>query len=192
MDKPRPHVVVNAEEVELFAQFAVVAFLRFLKLFEIELQLLVVGESGSVDALEHRVGFFPAIVGAGDIQQFEGADFPGALEMGSAAEVVEITAFIEGDHLPFGNIFKAFEFIDLPFEHPNGVFARHFEPLERQILFGDLLHFGFDLFKIVRCQTIGEIEVIVEAVVGRWANIELDVVKQAAHGGSHHMGGAVP
>ena len=180
--------VVNTEQVELGTELAVVAFFGLFELLKIELELLVVGEGRSVQALQHRVGFFATIVRAGDIQDFKRTNLPGAFEMRTAAEVEKVTALIEGNRFVFRNVGQTFEFVFLPDQHGLGFGAAHFDAFERKVFLHDLFHLMFDLFKIIRRDAIGQVKIVVKAVVDRWADVELNIIVNAADGGGHHMG----
>ena len=61
--------LVEAEEVELLAELAVVALLGLLDALEVGVEVLLREPRGAVDALEHRAVGVAAPVGAGDLQR---------------------------------------------------------------------------------------------------------------------------
>src|SRR5215207_2516885 len=95
----RPDVGLDAEEVELAAETAVVAPLLFLTPPQVALQLLLAGPDGAVDTLEHPVLFAPPPVRTGDVQQLEAVEWnlAGALDVGSQAEVLERVLLVRRD-----------------------------------------------------------------------------------------------
>src|SRR5262249_6647971 len=100
-------VLRHVEEVELWADAAVVARLRELDPLEGGVEGLLRGESGAVDARELRVGRVAAPVRAGEAGQLEGLDRLRVLQMRAAAEVGEVPPIpmlsVEGD-VPFGRV----------------------------------------------------------------------------------------
>ena len=85
-------LLVEAEEVEVAADAAVVALAGQLEGLEMRRQLLLGGEGGAVDAREHRVLLVAAPVGAGEAGELEGAlaELAGAGQVRAAAEVGEL------------------------------------------------------------------------------------------------------
>src|ERR1017187_4142087 len=80
---------LDAEEVELLAELAVVALLGLFHLFEVGVEILGGEEGGAVNALELLVVLVALPVGAGDTEQLEGLDLRGVGDMGAAAEIDE-------------------------------------------------------------------------------------------------------
>ena len=184
----------DAEEVELLAEAAVVALLGFLDALEIRLEFLLVGERGAVDALEHRVLLVAAVVGTGDGEQLERADLVGVGDVRAAAEVGEVAADVERDLAVFRDVGEAFELVVLAAsgEERMGVFAGHDLAFEREMRLGDLLHFGFDLRQVVDGEAGFQVEIVVEAVLGRRTDVEFSVRVEFLHRRRHHVGRAVP
>src|ERR1035441_8004977 len=85
---------LDAEEVKLLAQLAVVALLGLFDLFEVGVEILGGEEGGAVDALELLVVLVALPDNAGDTEQLEGLDFRGIGHVGAAAEIDE--AWSEG------------------------------------------------------------------------------------------------
>ena len=69
--------LVEAEQVELLAELAVVALLGLLQAREVGVEVLLREPRGAVDALQHRPSRVAAPVGAGDLGELEGADTTG-------------------------------------------------------------------------------------------------------------------
>src|SRR6185369_17000764 len=88
--------VMKAEQVELNAETAMVALLRFLASPQVLIELLPGRPGSAVDALEHRALLVTAPVRPGRAQELEGPDLPGARHMGSAAQVDERPLAVEG------------------------------------------------------------------------------------------------
>ena len=184
----------DTEKVELLAEAAVVAFLGFLDALQIRLEFLLVGERGAVDALEHRVLLVAAVVGTGDREQLERADLVGVAHVRAAAEVGEVTADIERDLAVLRDVGEAFELVVLAAsgEERMGVFAGHDLAFEREMRLRDLFHFRFDLRQVVDGEARFQVEIVVEAVLGRRPDVEFCVRVEFLHRSSHHVGRAVP
>ncbi len=76
------------EQVHLAPDLPMVALLRFLKLVQVSVELLLLGEGGAVDAGQHRVLGIATPIGAGDLLQFEGiADLADRGHVRAAAEI---------------------------------------------------------------------------------------------------------
>ena len=73
-DQPGPGQFLNAEQVQLLAQLAVVALLGLFELLEVLVQVLLAEEGGAVDALQLLVVLVALPVGAGDGEQLERLD----------------------------------------------------------------------------------------------------------------------
>ena len=89
-DQPRPGEFLDAEEVELLAQLAVVALLGLFELGQIVVELFLGEERRAVDALQLRVLLVAFPIGAGDGEQLERLDLFGGGHMRAAAEIDEM------------------------------------------------------------------------------------------------------
>ena len=88
---------VEGEQVELAAELAVVALLGLLEAPQVLVQLVGRVPGRAVDALEHRARLVATPVGAGGVQQLEGAQLPGRAEVPAAAQVLERPVAVEAD-----------------------------------------------------------------------------------------------
>src|SRR5450759_1738573 len=88
--------VVEAEQIQLNAETAMVAALGFLAAVKVAVQLFLRGPDRAVDALEHRPFLRAAPVGARDGHQLERADRPGAGHVRTLAQVGKLAVFIGG------------------------------------------------------------------------------------------------
>ena len=87
---------MEAEQVELHAQLAVVALLRLLAPPQVLVQLLLALPDRAVDPLEHRALLVASPVGAGDREQLERADVPRGVHVRALAQVPERAVLVEG------------------------------------------------------------------------------------------------
>src|SRR5438552_15024206 len=88
-------LLVDAEELELLPEHAVVAALDLLKALQVIVELLLVGPHRAVDALQLRVALVAAPVRAGDGEKLERADLSGALDVRSLAEIDESVVLVD-------------------------------------------------------------------------------------------------
>ena len=189
----RPDVFRKAEEVELLSELAVVALGRFLLHADVLFELLLACEGGAVDALQHFVLLVAAEVASGDRQQLHGADVAAVRDVRAAAEVDKVAGLVKTDLLAFRNIGEPLELVGLSglLQHLFGFGARELEVLERQFAADQLLHLLLDLLQVLIDQAMLHVEVVVEAVFGRGADVELRIRIKFLDRRGHHMGRAV-
>ena len=181
------------EEVELHAEAAVVALLRLLDAGERRIEVLAAFRSHPVEALHHRVRLDAAVVRTGDGRDLERLDAPGRRHVRAAAQVPVVAALVEGNRLAVGDVRQALDLVLLAaaFEKRLRLAARHFDALERVVRGGDFSHFLLDRREILFAEAVRQVEVVVEAVVGRGPDVELDVGEQLAYGVCHDVRRAV-
>jgi hypothetical protein len=89
--------LLNAEEVELFAEDAMIAARGFFQAREVGVKIFLREEGRAVDALQLGILFVAEPVSAGELGDFEGLDAAGGGHVRAAAEVDEIAVAIEAD-----------------------------------------------------------------------------------------------
>src|SRR5258707_3481312 len=94
--------VLNAEEIQLSAELAMIAALCFLQAMEVFVQLFFGEEAGGINALQLRISFLTFPVRAGDAHQLECLNTFGGRNVRAAAEVDELAGGIEGDDGLYG------------------------------------------------------------------------------------------
>ncbi len=180
MPERRPRrVLVEVEEVELHAETAVVTALRLLQPLEVGVEVGLRVEGCAVDPRQLGVRGVAAPVGAGETGQLEGLDRPRVLEMRSAAEVREVVVAVvrlrvEGD-LPFGGVDELdLVRLGLRLEAPPRLVARGL--LARPLAtLGELApDLALDAIEVGFVDRLGELEVVVEAVLDRRPDRDLD------------------
>ena len=177
-DEALADIFVDVEELQVAAEFTVVAGLGLLLAVEVLVEFFARGEGGAVDALELFVLLVAAVVGAGDGQKFEGFEFGGVAHVRAGAEVHELAVLVEGDFLVGGDVGETAEFVAFLAagdDKRGGFFAGEFFAVKRLVLAGDFLHLGFDLDEVVGGEFMVEVEVVVEAGVGGRADVEFGV-----------------
>src|SRR5688572_25164412 len=154
----RAELFVDAEELELLAEHAVVAPFDLLKSLQVFVECLLIRPYRSVDALKLWVALFAAPVRAGDREQLERPDLAGLLDVRALAEIDEAIVLI-GAHAPIADLVVAvlirtflrerLDLIDLVVllslaEELQRLWHRHVAVLEGGIVLHDLPHLRFD------------------------------------------------
>src|SRR5579864_5423968 len=174
-------VLVEVEEVELLPEHAVVALARLLEPLEIRVEIVLRVERRPVDPRQLRLRRVPAPVGAGEPRQLERLDRLRVLQVRTAAEVDEIALRVQRDVAVGGIDELHLVRLALGLEArlrlvARDLLARPFAPLVE--LFLDL---RLDAREIVLVDRLGEVEVVVEAVLDRRADRDLHAGVQAPH-----------
>ncbi len=193
-DKAGAGDFLNGEEVELLAEEAMVAAGCFFKMGEVGVEVLLGEEGGAVDALELGVLFIAEPVCAGEVGELDGLDAAGGGDVGSAAEVEEVSVAIEADLIAgvgeFGDEVGLHE-VAVTVEVGQGLFAGGGDSGEGFVAGDDLLHAGLNGGEVVRGEGGGAVEVVEEAGVSGGAVAELGFGEELEDGGGHDVGGGV-
>jgi hypothetical protein len=202
----RTELLVDAEELELSAEHAVIAAFDLLESGEIGVELLLVGPDGAVDALQLRIALIAPPVRAGDRQQLERPDVAGPRHVRALAEIHEAVVLINA-HAPVLDLVVAvlvrallrelLDLVDLVVlfalaEEPQRFRHRHLAALERRVVLHDLPHLRFDRAKVIGREGPRQVEVVVEAVPDGWSETELRARKELQHRAGHDMRGRMP
>ena len=163
-------LVAEHEQTHLAPDPAVVAPLGFLKQFEVRVELLLGLERRPVDAGQHLVVLVVLPVRARLTHNLERLERLGVGQVGTDAHIDVVALLEEADLRVFGKVADVLDLVDLaPLLHQSDrLVAREDIRFQRKILFGDLLHLGFDLREVLVGQLdVAEIHVVVEALFGR-------------------------
>ena len=192
----RRRLGMEGEEVELAAELAVIPLLGLLHAPQVLVQLLLRVPRGAVDALQHRAGLVAAPVGAGGIEELEGAELLRRPEVAAAAQVLELAVAVEADGRALG-LGQVLDDLDLERLVPLALEVDRLGAgeitgvLEAKV--GGLLlaHLRLDLLEVGGRQRPRQVEVVVEAVLDGRTDGELRVGEDVKNGGSHHVRRAV-
>ena len=159
--------LVQAEEVELLAELAVVALLGLLEHVKVGVEVCLLLEGRAVDALQHLVVLIAAPVSTSDAHELQGLDLARRDDVRASAEIRELALRVHRDLLAFRQVVDELDLVGLAFllEELQGLFAADLLALELEILLDDLLHLFLDVRKISFRQLAVDVEVIVEAIV---------------------------
>ena len=168
---------LNAEEIELRAEFAVIAALGFFQAMQVFVEFFLREEGGGVDALQLRVAFLAFPVGAGDAHQFERLNALGGWNVRAAAEIDKFSGGVEGDHRLGDFFFDQFALKNLVgfLVELQRFGLGHVLALVGQVLRGKLVHFLFDFGEVVGSERLLAHEFVEKAVVHRRADAEFHV-----------------
>src|SRR5581483_6838252 len=160
-------VLVEVEEVELDAKAAVIALARLLEPLEVCVEIGLRKECGAVDAGELLVALVAAPVRAGEAGQLERLDRLRSEQMRATAEVGEVALRVQRDVA-----LRSADELDLVrlallFEARDRIAARDLLARPVAALVELPLDLGFDALEFCFRDRLGEVEVVVEAVLDR-------------------------
>ncbi len=185
--------LLNAEEIELGAEAAMVAALRFFELVEILVELFLIDETRGVNSLHLRIAFVALPVGAGDVHQLERFYAAGGRDVRAAAEVDEFPGGVERDHRLDGFFLDqlAFEFLVRLAIEVERLGLGDQLALVGNVLRGDLVHPGFDFFEVFRRERLVAEEFVEKSGFDRRADAEFYVGIELEDGRGEQMRGGV-
>ena len=207
-----PHFLVEDEQRQFAAQFAVVPLAGLLEHLEVALQLLAVRPGGAVDPLQHGPVLVAAPVGAGHAHQLDALNrnLARVLHMGTAAQILEGVLGVGRDdlaalgflavlvHRAFDQALDQLQLVGFVDKQLAGLVGVDFPVHKRMLATDDAAHAPFNLLQILRQEGAGptlfhaQVEVVVEAVLNRRPDGQPGVRIQFAHGLGHDMAAAVP
>jgi hypothetical protein len=175
---------LDAEQVEVLADAAVVALLRLLEPGQVGLEGLGVRPGGAVDALQLLVAGVAAPVGPGDLGELESLQEARAGHVRAAAEVLEVALAVEADVLAGRNFLDDARLVFLAdaAEKRHGLVARHHLAVHRLVGLGQFRHALLDGGEIFRREGALEGKVVVKAILDDRADGDLGAGKQLLHG----------
>ncbi len=144
-----------------------------------------------VNPLQLRILLIASVVGRGDTEEFEGLDVSGAGHMRSGAEVDEFTVPIKRNLFSLGDVSHSLDLeglARLP-KKLDGFLTSFHRALEDLILLGDSFHFSLDPLKVLRRKPmIRQVEVVIEALLGRRTDVEAGLGPDPEDGRRQHVG----
>ena len=177
------HLLGDREEFELAPQEAVVALLRLLLAGDDRVHLGLVFRDHAVDALEHLVLLVAAIVGTRHLREADDADLLRVLDVRPSAHLGVVADRVDGDRLALGDdVLQARELVSLPLQDLPRLVGRNLAADKRLIEGdepGDLL---FDFREVLGTQPMRQVEIVIEPLVGRGPDVDLDILEQVLDG----------
>ena len=186
--------LLNAEEVELFAEDAMVAARGFFKAGEVLVEIFLREERGAVDALELRIFLVAEPVGAGEAGDLEGLDAAGGGNVRAAAEIDEVAVAVEADLVAGRGELRdevGLHEVAVACEFGESLLARLVFADEGLVAGDDFGHFGFDGGEVFGREGLLAVEVVEEAGVGCGAVAELGLGKELEDGRGENVRGGV-
>ena len=184
-----------------------VALAGLLELVQVCLEGLLRLPRGAVDALEHRLVLAAAPVGARGAQQLEGRDALGGRDVGTSAQVdpglLTFRAHVAVDGVDrllvradgrvlisaaLADALDDLALVGLVGEQGERVLLGQLLADEGLALLHQLLHAGLDALEVLGGEGALDVEVVVEAVLDRWADRPLGVRVQVGDGLRHQVG----
>ena len=188
-------LVAHHKEVHLAADLAVVALLGLLQHVHVLVELFLGGKGDAVDAGEHLVVLVTLPVSARDAGELKGLERLGVADVGADAHIDVVALLVEGDA---GVVVQVADVLDLVLfaallHKGDGLGAGLLVHGELEVLLNDLLHLGLDRGEVVlaNLNALGQVDVVVEAVVGRGAVGKVGLGVQALDGLRHDVRGGV-
>ena len=176
-------LVMDREEVKLFAEFAVVARLSLFQAAQIGLEFVLRAEGRPVDARKHLVFLIAVPVGPRERKQLEEFAAAGMRYVRAAAEVHEVPFGVYGERLA---LYALDEFDLEVLAHRGELFHRllfgKLAAYQRDLLLRYPAHLGLDLRQVVLRDRLREADIVIEAVFYRGADAELRLGIEAQHG----------
>ena len=165
----------ETKQLELLAQFAVVAFLGLLQHRQVLVEHRLFREGDAVDTGQHLVVLVAAPIGAGDRGQLDRLDEARVRQVRPAAQVGKITVRVEADRtvLEGADQFH-FIFVALFRVSVECLGLRHFTAGNGLLTPGELFHFLLDLGQVRLGNGHRRIDVVIEPVLDAGADAELD------------------
>ena len=192
--KTHTHFRREGEEFHLLAEFAVVALLGFLEHGQVFVEHALLGEGDAVDAGELLVVLVTAPVGTGDVEQLDRLDDRGIAQVRTATQVGEGTVLVERDGAvlkvadQFALVLVAFFRIFL-----ERVRFRDVRADEVLAAAGQLKHLVFDFLQVGFHELpVAQIHIVIETVLDRRADTELDAGIQRFERFGHQVARGVP
>ena len=203
--KARTDLIREGEQVHFRAELAVVALGGLLQTGLVCLQVLLGGEGGAVNALQHRIGLAAAPVCGGGTLDLERLDVTGVRQVRTTAQVLPnhiaftVDVIVEAQFLAadFGGGFRVkmrflildkFKLVGLVGFLGKSLFLGHHAAAEGLGGLDNALHALFDFLEVLRSERSLDIEIVVEAVFDDRSNTKLGVRANLLHGLGHDMG----
>ncbi len=194
-DQARSGEFLDREQVELFAEHAMVALLRFFDAVQVGVEILLREKRRAVDALQLRILLVSQPVGAGDVEQLEGFDLSGRRQVRTAAEILKLAGLVDRNlFIGLGELLDEVALHEVAFalELFETFLARQKFARVGQVLLDELLHLLFDLLEIFGRERSGAIKVVEESVLSRGTVAELGLGKKFEHSRGEQVRGRMP
>ncbi|MPM52842.1 hypothetical protein SDC9_99606 [bioreactor metagenome] len=165
----------GGEELQLAAELIVVPLLRLFQRGNIGIQVGLLLESRTIDALEHLVLFTAAPVSARNVEKLDVLYHARALDVRAGAEINKVSLTIEADdsvRRQIANELYLIRFAELV-HVGNRLFTRQLKALYLLVFLLNLRHLGLDLDEILRREGLRRVKIVIEPVLNRGADGEL-------------------
>mmetsp|Transcript_13372 Transcript_13372/g.29493 ORF Transcript_13372/g.29493 Transcript_13372/m.29493 type:complete len:383 (-) Transcript_13372:181-1329(-) len=206
-DETAAGIFLNGKEIQLLSQETMVPLLGLLPQLLVRLELFRILPRRGVDPLEHLPFLVPSPIGPRDVLQRDslGRQIPRGLHVRTGAQIPPLVPDVIDRDVVGRNGVQNLLFerlVDGGYPR-GGLLARHVLAMDRELRLYDLVHRLFDLFQVPVHQLapghgvallvhgVGEVKVVVEAVVDPGSDGHLCLRKHLLHGHRHHVRGRV-
>src|SRR6185437_540228 len=185
--------ILNAEEIEFLAEFAMVAPLGLFEFVQIFVEFLLLDETRAVNPLHLRIFFVAFPVGAGYIHQFKSFYAPGGRDVRTAAEVDKFSGGVKGNHRLDGFFFHQFalKFLLRFAIEVERLGLRNQFALVGNIFRGQLVHLALDFCEVLGSERLLAHKFVKESGVNRRADAEFYIRVKFENGRSEQMSSRV-
>ena len=188
-------LVAHHEEVHLGADLTMVALLGLLEQAHVLVKLLLGGKGNAVHAREHLVVLVVFPIGTGNAGELEGLERLGIADVGTDAHVDVLALLVEGDASVLIEVADVLDLILLAalLHKGDSLGAGQLVHAKLEVLLHDLFHLVLDGGEIVLGDllAIGQIDIVVEAVVGSRTIGKIGLGIEALDSLGHDMGSRV-
>ena len=173
-------LLLQVKQVEVLADAAVIALLRFLEPLQVLLELLLVRPGGAVDPLQHLVARIATPVSPRHLGELEGLELARRRHVRSAAQVDPVALPVEADLFLAGNSSDDLRLVELAqaLEVLHGLIARHDAPRDLLVGSRELGHLRFDGGEILRREGPLVGKVVIEPILDDRSDGHLGVGKE--------------
>ena len=168
-NEPCTDTRIRREEIELAAERAMIATLGLLEAMQIGGEIFLVPPRRAVDALQHLPMLIATPVRACRVQELEVLDARRVWHVRAAAQIDERSVRVRRNHFVFAELGESLELERIVDEFRLRALAIDLLAHERKFFVRSAAHLLLDLLEIVGGERLGDLEVVVEAILDRGA-----------------------
>ena len=170
--------LMDAEQVKLLAQLAMVALGSLLQHLQISIQLILLLKSSAVYTLQHLVLLAATPVSTCHALQLQCLYLAGGHHMRACAQIRELALSIEGNLRILRQVIYKLYLVILTGcpEHVQSLLTADQLALQLQVLLDNLVHFLLDVLQVILGEALLHVNIIVKAVLNGRADGQLHVL----------------
>ena len=183
--------LMNAKEIQLLAQLAMVTLGSFLQHLQISIQIILLFKGSTIDTLQHLVLFTATPVSTSHALQLQSLYLACRNYMRACTKVSKLTLNIQRNLCILWQIINQLYLVVLTSlgEHIQSFLTANQLTLQLQVLLDNLMHFLLDFLQILIGKAFLHVNIIVEPIFNSRANSQLNifVLVQTLHSLSKNM-----